>query len=649
MLLSDLQPDPEIENDFEILLQWLVLDSWNDDVSVPSPRTRAAARRCFHDPEGALQFVRLWLNTMRPLIEAHLAPVVACEPLAKAVAAAEHAHLRCAAYASHLRLPPRAANFFARGLAAMLAHHFALPQVEDALLEHLSHTLDTPVVRTLSRLGLASMVRATVVKVCVKRVRAHTAATCARRWETPVLADLELWVRRFARGTNVSESLAPPLLPGLMQAPDISRSFVHHSPASPVEAFSFGAGSDESSVDTSNNAGFGFDEDTPDLAAAFTRQLVSISRRELLALRTREIYDLVAAFPATDAAIRELHTCLDGAGAAARTLLVVAFANACAARLLHLGSTTAKVVLAYMRTIRAFLAIDPSGVLLDKVARPIRRHLRLRTDLVPLLALGILDASAENPLAELAHELRRTNPTPFLVDDLSDLAWVPDPIDALPDFQKNKAADVLDAVVSVLPLSTLLVDELTRILGERLLQWHQYDVADVVHHTTLLKARFGAADMATLDVMVQDVANSTNLARAANTAPLQLTVISRLFWPSVSDTTAALTTFRIPVQREFELYGENFSLVHKGRGLTLIPNLGTVTLELEFSDSIRLFTVTPTQAAVVNQFNDTQSSKSARDISAAIGLTEYETERALAFWASQGALVAAGGLYRAVE
>lgn len=658
LLLSNLQPDPDIQNDVEVLLQWLLLDSWVAEIGTPTARTKAAARRCLHDPAAALQFVLLWLNTIRPRLDTYLAPIVAHKLLGQAVAAAEHAHLRCTAQALHLRLPPRAAHYFTRGLAAMFARHFALPQVERALAAHLAHTLDTPLVRTLSRLGLASSVRAAVVQVCVERVRAHTTAACAHRWETPVLAELESWVRLFARGTNVSDALAAPaqaaasVPSAVLLAPNSSRSFTQMSPASPAEAFSFGGTQDDSFADTFDadaDAGFGFQEGAHDLAAAFTRELVRISRRELLALRTREIYDLVAAFPDTRAALTELHACLDGAGAAARNLLVVSFAAACAARLLHLGSTTAVVVLAYMRTIRAFLVIDPSGVLLDKVARPIRRHLRLRADLVPLLALGMLDVSAENPLADLARELRRTNPAPPPVDDLSDLAWVPDPIDALPDFQKGKAADVLDAVVSVLMLPTLLVDELTRVLGDRLLQWHQYDAADVVHHAALLKSRFGAAEFATLDVMVRDVADSAHLNRAASTDPLRLSVLSRLFWPSVGDSAASSSSLNVPVQREFDLYNERFAEMRRGRTLALVPSLGTVSLDIVLAQTTRLFTVTPAQAAVVHQFDDTQIAMSATKVSASVGLSEYETLRALQFWVDNGVLLGENGTFRAVE
>lgn len=654
-LLSDLQPDPDIENDVELLLLWLLLDNWASAVAAPSARTRAAARRCLHDPAGALHFVRLWLNTIRPQVDTFLAPIVAHKPLAEAVADAEYAHLRCTAQALHLRLPPRAANYFGRGLAAIFARHFAQPQVERALAVHLAHALDTPLVRTLSRLGLASSVRAAVVQVCVERVRAHTVATCTRQWETPVLAGLEAWVRLFARGTNVSDALAAPVLSAsaaVMLAPNSSRSFTQMSPASPADAFTLGGIEEDSFADTYDadaDAGFGFDEGAQDLAASFTRELVRISRRELLALRTREIYDLVSSFPSTRAALTELHACLEGAGAVARNLLVVSFAAACAARLLHLGSTTAVVVLAYMRTIRAFLVVDPSGVLLDKVARPIRRHLRLRADLVPLLALGMLDASPENTLADLARELRRPNPSPPAVDDLSDLAWVPDPIDALPDFQKSKAADVLDAVVSVLLLSTLLVDELTRVLGDRLLQWHKYDAEDVVHHAALLKARFGATEFATLDVMVRDVADSAHLNLTSDVHTIRLSVLSRLYWPIVADSAASPTSLQVPVQREFDLYNERFAQSRKGRTLTLVPNLGTVTLDIVFLHSTRLFTVTPQQAAVVHQFDETQNTKSCQDISLAVGVSEYEALRSLEFWVKNDVLVMENDMYRAIE
>ena len=91
------------------------------------------------------------------------------------------------------------------------------------------------------------------------------------------------------------------------------------------------------------------------------------------------------------------------------------------------------------------MIIDPKGVLLDKVVRPIRKYLKTREDIIIKLVRGLLDNSPENELIELARELRAPNKyrskshhSKDLLEDLLDLNWVPDPVDALPDFKMGK-------------------------------------------------------------------------------------------------------------------------------------------------------------------------------------------------------------------
>jgi anaphase-promoting complex subunit 2 len=45
-------------------------------------------------------------------------------------------------------------------------------------------------------------------------------------------------------------------------------------------------------------------------------------------------------------------------------------------RLLHPGADTLVIIAQYISTIKAFRMLDPPGVLLDKVARPIQRYLK---------------------------------------------------------------------------------------------------------------------------------------------------------------------------------------------------------------------------------------------------------------------------------
>ena len=48
----------------------------------------------------------------------------------------------------------------------------------------------------------------------------------------------------------------------------------------------------------------------------------------------------------------------------------------CATRLLHPGADTLVIITQYISTIEAFRLLDPPGVLLDKVSRPIQKYLK---------------------------------------------------------------------------------------------------------------------------------------------------------------------------------------------------------------------------------------------------------------------------------
>jgi hypothetical protein len=50
--------------------------------------------------------------------------------------------------------------------------------------------------------------------------------------------------------------------------------------------------------------------------------------------------------------------------------------KSCIKRLLHPGTDTPVIVAHFISTIKAFRMLDPPGVLLDKVARPIQKYLK---------------------------------------------------------------------------------------------------------------------------------------------------------------------------------------------------------------------------------------------------------------------------------
>jgi anaphase-promoting complex subunit 2 len=92
--------------------------------------------------------------------------------------------------------------------------------------------------------------------------------------------------------------------------------------------------------------------------------------------------------------------------------------------------------------------LDPKGVLLDRISRPIRRYLKDREDAVKVIVAGLLadpddeinqnTSSAPEVLVELAVELDKANEAGGQeMDDTGeldwdDMQWMPDPVDAGP-------------------------------------------------------------------------------------------------------------------------------------------------------------------------------------------------------------------------
>lgn len=602
--LADLLTEQhDFENDLHLLLHWLQPyyyvpnEPWKDALA----RTRAAARKCLKDNVAQLEFVRLYLASIGANFRAHFAPLAKTSLL---VEVASHANNLMEYYGrqlAFLHLGAAAVEQFVCGLNALFVKYLLLERLLAELDEYLHATIfeqSSTLIKTLAGVGMGAAIQNIVVDITVDRICLHVAQTCVQVWSRPVLGPLQEWVR--------------------------------------VELFP------------------GFAQGCTDPVATSCSELVRIALDELVQLRVNEIYDLVAAYPESVLALGEIHSCLvfdNGtfhAQTQQRALLVEAFLNGCTARILHLGSNTVDVILTYIKTIKAFLLIDPTGVLLDKVARPIRRYLKSRSDVVFQLVRGMLNTdSASNPLIELAEELSKNCMPPSApVDDLTDVNWVPDPIDALPDFKKSKVSDVVEALTSIFSLPSVFAEEFTRLFGERLLQWNDYNAEDILQHVELLKTRFGAAEFAVLDVMIKDVQDSNEIKPEGDFA---LTVLSKIYWPTVFESLSNNDTFVIPMEDKFKEYEENFANIRKGRKLSLVPHLGTVLLELEVGNEVKEFSVSPAQATVIELFHDEQDSLSGSTIKLCTQMSEYMVQQALNFWVKNGVLELADGKYKVIE
>lgn len=131
--------------------------------------------------------------------------------------------------------------------------------------------------------------------------------------------------------------------------------------------------------------------------------------------------------------------------AESKVLLAKLFTEQMSRRLLHAGATTSELLGIYISVISAFKMLDPRGVLLDKVATPLRSYLRQRDDTVRIIAASFLadvdeDGNVLNPSDDLCKELAREITLSEGEDmqtadaglDWDDMDWTPDPIDAGP-------------------------------------------------------------------------------------------------------------------------------------------------------------------------------------------------------------------------
>lgn len=169
-------------------------------------------------------------------------------------------------------------------------------------------------------------------------------------------------------------------------------------------------------------------------------------------------------------------------GPAARAHLTTAFSQQLQRRLLHAGATTTHILDVYIYVIRAFNELDPKGVLLERVARPIRRYLRDREDTARIIVASLL-ADVEDQKerkdpgpVEISFEIAKEMQNPIAahtqevdVDlDWGNMDWTPDPIDAGPEYRKSKSEDVIAYLLSLYDREEFIT-ELKNILGDHLL------------------------------------------------------------------------------------------------------------------------------------------------------------------------------------
>ena len=406
-----------------------------------------------------------------------------------------------------------------------------------------------------------------------------------------------------------------------------------------------------------SNGGGGEGEE-PSITKVTTEDIANWQQRaiyDLGELRLKELFDVVVDWDnGSRGAIEDLKHYVTTTST--RAHLVNQFSQVISTRLLQPGASTTEILQVYICIIRAFAILDPKGVLLDRLAKPIRRYLRDREDTVKIIVEGLLvdtedDAAAET-LKDLATELNTVtevaNEDEDAELDWDDMNWVPDPVDAGPEYKKSKSLDVIGTLISLFETKDVFVKEFQNILGERLLRHHR-EFDKEIRVLELLKLRFGEGALQACEVMLKDVLDSTRTdlwvkrERNIENVPVKIytKILSRLFWPALHEESYIVPPDIKELQDE---YSQGFERYKTSRKLAWLDVLGEVDIELELDDRTVSETVQTPHATVIYAFQDVGDtrkpvSKTKEQLVEQLEMDEDLVQNALMFWVGKLVLV----------
>lgn len=378
----------------------------------------------------------------------------------------------------------------------------------------------------------------------------------------------------------------------------------------------------------------------------FDKRWEETALTRLGALRVDELFDMIVSWDQGKNGIDELKRFVSNP--ATRSYLTTNFSTTLNIRALHPGASTIEILQIYISTIRAFRKLDPRGVLLDRVGRKLRRYLREREDTVKVIVTGLLsDITDENGesisdpeiLTELAIEL--SNPEENKHDeefDWDNMSWIPDPIDAAPDYIKMKNTDIIGSLISLFESKDIFVRELQSTMAERLLK-NKSDFDQEIRILEHLKLRLGDASLQKCEVMLRDVLDSRKLDliirrdQGMDKNQLHAKVLSRLFWPTMSE-----QSFKIPneIIEQQNNYEKGFESLKQTRKLTWLNSIGHVEVEIDLEDRTFYDEVLPWQATIIYQFQGQSSiSKTVSELSSTLEMSTALVRSACIFWVSK--------------
>jgi anaphase-promoting complex subunit 2 len=220
--------------------------------------------------------------------------------------------------------------------------------------------------------------------------------------------------------------------------------------------------------------------------------LNSCAKEAIVHLRTQELFDIMVDFPSSRPALKDLRQAITTSKQ--RITVVSAFQKSCADRLLHGGANTVDILYGYISAIKCFKILDPRGVLLERISKPIRKYLKERDDTISELVSGLLGVSTSN-ISDLSSEMKSSKTgKSHLLPHANDLNWYPDPIDAPVDFSTDNNFDIVGNLLSMYDNKDAIIKELMKRFAEKMLlpseNLSEDIVSDLIAYLVLKKYYF---------------------------------------------------------------------------------------------------------------------------------------------------------------
>lgn len=361
-------------------------------------------------------------------------------------------------------------------------------------------------------------------------------------------------------------------------------------------------------------------------------------------MRIDQLFNIIVEYPDSQPAVDDIKLCLDKTDL--RPTLCKKLQTSLESRLLHPGVNTPDILTAYVSTIRALRHLDPSGVILETVTKPVRNYLRNREDTVRSVVTSLTEEGTGGELAEELAKFPSDNTNGENEQDIAWDDWNPESVDADPKVNPNdrKASDIISMLVNVYGSKELFVNEYRTLLADRLLAQNSINTEKEIRYLELLKLRFGESQLHYCEVMLKDISDSKriNSLIQQDKAFIDISkkftsnamILSAQFWPPFKDESLELPDI---VKQHLEAYTKSFEALKGNRTLSWKPHLGNVNIEIEIGNKKLDLTVSPFNATVIMHFQN-KTEWSLDELHQVMKVPVTVLRRKITYWQSMGLL-----------